>query len=732
MGGEIEEPTVIYRDTSARNIVFRDQLRRQQKKLKEKGCDVDSNNNRNYDDMSRSSPTFSISPMDSNPTSPLLIPMSSVESSPSSRDKVTISALPMLDLNHNDQFQPLLDFNMEKDAGSLTEEERAVARLFNEQKAVVKTIKHADVGDFLARFKSEADLEPKSFRTSVSLLPPGCKKMKCFGSVKQYSTGVVFALPDYCDDVFGKDVDATSVEDDDIVSSRTWCWPSGYAAKTEFNIDDYGNLINGRFEAQVKLSKLRALNESYVNDKDYVVGGRLIKGGLSEVPYNEMYVRVGGDTQAESSYKTGIHLPIALFCRSVSYREIVALLRSRARFCSSLGEQLGNIPLFFINPEKGLKVFTTELQEKFYKVMANELNPFQNLQIKHKTMMGSTSKMHLDQKHHELLELSKIRSKLTYEECASIAGGFGATDDSVAKLFMDALHDNTNSDSTCNISRLQNVVNEGLVAAVRSSDFHTSRQLLILYSLVASRNLPTREAEDDCEGHNVVSKTVDGINGIKILESTTSSPFDDNHLTTANVSTEELSSQEEKYLAQSSPLRRPPPPPLDTDRLRYATNSDGLLAVLGAAEVLKCLQDGSAKKRVEETVESIEEWISNGEQSISFRLTSWYGQRVAQGDLKIASEEMTSIGAFIGTKAISNRKAFSERLAKAIDATNFNSIRFLKAIHSIITSMHSPCLRLELLQYILGLDNRYSVAHVERSVELAATCINISLDDNEV
>jgi len=317
-------------------------------------------------------------------------------------------------------------------------------------------------------------------------------------------------------------------------------------------------------------------------------------------------------------------------------------------------------------------------------------------------MMGSTSKMHLDQKHHELLELSKIRSKLTYEECASIAGGFGATDDSVAKLFMDALHDNTNSDSTCNISRLQNVVNEGLVAAVRSSDFHTSRQLLILYSLVASRNLPTREAEDDCEGHNVVSKTVDGINGIKILESTTSSPFDDNHLTTANVSTEELSSQEEKYLAQSSPLRRPPPPPLDTDRLRYATNSDGLLAVLGAAEVLKCLQDGSAKKRVEETVESIEEWISNGEQSISFRLTSWYGQRVAQGDLKIASEEMTSIGAFIGTKAISNRKAFSERLAKAIDATNFNSIRFLKAIHSIITSMHSPCLRLELLQYILG------------------------------
>jgi hypothetical protein len=30
------------------------------------------------------------------------------------------------------------------------------------------------------------------------------------------------------------------------------------------------------------------------------------------------------------------------------------------------------------------------------------------------------------------------------------------------------------------------------------------------------------------------------------------------------------------------------------------------------------------------------------------------------------------------------------------------------------------------LQYILGLDNRYSVAHLARSVELAGTCLSIS------
>jgi hypothetical protein len=51
----------------------------------------------------------------------------------------------------------------------------------------------------------------------------------------------------------------------------------------------------------------------------------------------------------------------------------------------------------------------------------------------------------------------------------------------------------------------------------------------------------------------------------------------------------------------------PPPPPLDTDRLRSATNSDGLLAVLGAAQVLKAMQDGSAKRRTEEAVLAMEE-----------------------------------------------------------------------------------------------------------------------------
>ena len=102
----------------------------------------------------------------------------------------------------------------------------------------------------------------------------------------------------------------------------------------------------------------------------------------------------------------------------------------------------------------------------------------------------------------------------------------------------------------------------------------------------------------------------------------------------------------------------------------------------------------------------------------------------AQDDLKIATEGNSNFMAFISNKAITNRKRFAKQLRHSVENADFESIEFLKEIHAILLTMHSPCLRLELLQFILGLDNRYSVAHVARSVELAATCLNISASED--
>jgi hypothetical protein len=141
---------------------------------------------------------------------------------------------------------------------------------------------------------------------------------------------------------------------------------------------------------------------------------------------------------------------------------------------------------------------------------------------------------------------------------------------------------------------------------------------------------------------------------------------------------------------------------------------------------LKAMQDGGARKRTQEVVAAVEEWVESGQNSLAFRISSWYDQRAAQSDLKIATESNSSFTAFVSNRAIANRQAFAQQLREAASATDFTNMHFLMGIDDMLSRMHSPCLRLELLQYVLGLDNRYSVAHLARSVELAGTCLGIS------
>eukprot|EP00551_Chaetoceros_affinis_P011095 CAMPEP_0203665974 /NCGR_PEP_ID=MMETSP0090-20130426/3111_1 /ASSEMBLY_ACC=CAM_ASM_001088 /TAXON_ID=426623 /ORGANISM="Chaetoceros affinis, Strain CCMP159" /LENGTH=940 /DNA_ID=CAMNT_0050529733 /DNA_START=1203 /DNA_END=4022 /DNA_ORIENTATION=- len=693
-----------------------------------------------------------------------------------------IDPLPALELGPYNEFSELLEsrpFEWKEGEGpeegrvnqkvwdTMTSREQHVVSLFRHQKCVVKTVKKADWTDFLQKFvvkdgKPRRYLHPNdfktcskeerykkystkssemtfnSFMTSTSLLPSTGMKMRCFGSTKEYCLGVVFALPTE---------HHNNGEDEDIAAERTrsWCWPSGYAAKTEFNISPYGDLINGRDEALVSISALRTMNHTYLYEEDYEILGRMVKGGLTSLPYNEIYLRVGGcgiDTdESARSFDNGVGLPVGLFSRSIAYGDLIALMRTKARVSSVLGKsQTSNMPLFYITPQYGVHVITETMQAKLLHTMTNSLNPFQNPSLQHKTKIDETSPLHLQQKVQELFDLDddNIRDILTPEECARLAGGFGATDDSVAHLLMDAMIEDFEKEnqkkSTCH---LQNLVNEGLTAAVRSGDFNTSRQLLILYTLVASRGQQERERANSTMSHESLS-----VQGENEFLQAPPSPINDHKKRLAREFSRRSSSvmsegpmpkAPEKAPSQTSGLIEktavpppPPPPPLDTDKLRSATNSDGLLAVLGAAEVLKSMQNEAAKNRAIEAIEAIEEWIDKSENSVAYRLAHWRDLTAAQGDLKIATESSSHFMAFVSNKAIHNRKKFAEQLRESIKKTNFESINFLKSIHDMVSTMHSPCLRLELLQFILGLDNRYSVAHVARSVELAATCLNIS------
>ena len=93
-----------------------------------------------------------------------------------------------------------------------------VVLLFANQQACVKTVKNDD----WLRFVHQLHSGP--FRSSVTLPPPGGRRMCLFGRVSAGAVGVVF--------------DRRALD-----LSKAFIWPSGYYAKTEFNItfDKYDN-----------------------------------------------------------------------------------------------------------------------------------------------------------------------------------------------------------------------------------------------------------------------------------------------------------------------------------------------------------------------------------------------------------------------------------------------------------------------------------------------------------
>lgn len=541
--------------------------------------------------------------------------------------------LPTLDLGRNDEFLALLESGANDEIDpSWTKAEKEVFTMLKEQRGVVKTIKNSDWTAFLRRFQTahpsnskypdcHSDIAPhdefpfNSFVTSTTVLPPMGRKMRCFGAAAVYTTGVVFALPEY---------PSSDAESEAATATRTWSWPAGYSAKTEFNIDSRGNLINGRQEALVSLSTLREYNHDYITKEDYTVAGRVIVGGLKTVPYNEVFVRVGGHGRAVDSkdratgedrndlegtgrsLETGVGLPVALFVRTPTFGHLISLFRTRARLLHVLGEKhIKGLPLLLISPELGVRVLTETLQRDMFKIAAKNLNPFQNPLLAHKTTIDDTSESHLETKLEELIDLDEsIRTTLTPEECARLAGGFGATDDSIAQILKEAMIQDKNSQKDgikeTDTHKLQDIVNEGLAAAVRSGDYYTSRQLLILYSLVSS------------EGHRMDAKEekLKSINDESGDKGSTNKRLLDQKTNLDSAGT--LLKRQGSGMSDISTVSdgKPPPPapaPLDTDRLRSATNSDGLLAVLGAAQVLKAMKDGIAKKRTEECVLAVEE-----------------------------------------------------------------------------------------------------------------------------
>ena len=151
-------------------------------------------------------------------------------------------------------------------------------------------------------------------------------------------------------------------------------------------------------------------------------------GGLGRIS-NGIDLSTGDECNDEKgtgrTFDHGVGLPVALFVRQADYKTLVGLLRTRSRFSHIFGRDITRgMPLLFITPETGVRVFTECLQKQVLKKMAWELNPFQNPYLAHHCGVDNTSETHLKQKLEELLDLDddNLQQVLTPEEKARIAG----------------------------------------------------------------------------------------------------------------------------------------------------------------------------------------------------------------------------------------------------------------------------------------------------------------------
>ena len=152
---------------------------------------------------------------------------------------------------------------------------------------------------------------------------------------------------------------------------------------------------------------------------------------------------------------------------------------------------------------------------------------------------------------------------MTPDEKARIAGGFGATDESIANLLQQAVQRDMLENKPLHDSghNLQDLVNEGLSFALRANDYHTSRQLLVLYTLIASkgqrRNSDSRRLLGTDEGYQSdTSKASGSSKNWRDVEKDMEKNGDN----------ERNLFRDERSLGKDYIPRPPPPPPLDTDR----------------------------------------------------------------------------------------------------------------------------------------------------------------------
>jgi len=142
-----------------------------------------------------------------------------------------------------------------------------------------------------------------------------------------------------------------------------------------------------------------------------------------------------------------------------------------------------------------------------------------------------------------------------------------------------------------------------------------------------------------------------------------------------------------------------------------------VLIALGSLIALEDFSSGRMLPRIVAACRELEDWLSHSD-SMFYRLGSWRELASHAGP----GHEAT-VGAFLTRHSVENRRRFHDELLELEHYEEAHDVMHgMEHLRRLVDHLHHPCLRLELLQNILGLDQRFDVAAV---AEVSALALSI-------
>lgn len=508
----------------------------------------------------------------------------------------------------------------------------------SDQQCLLKTVANEDWIGFIRK------LQGPPFRTSTTLPPPGAKGMRLFGKVPSSCLGLLW-------------------DRRKLNLSDAFIWPSGYFAKSEFNVAPDGSLLNGRQDALVTVEDLLRANTelSYFHyGKGCNVTGELL-------PYNEVLLSVHG-----AGALTGI------FARSTLVTHLIWAMGIRALLVRVL-PAVGDLPLFVHDPELGMRPFGNAAQCSVVR---------QFLHAMHRPMASAGLPcIPLDT---HLLEMDNL-------EQLDFHGAHGITEEALTAVVNSLLKEGINGAGEMGSALV--------VGAPREQDVNPTKHGNSPMCRDSARAILARGLCVAVEANNATSAT-------SLVRCVAPLLFESANDTSA------LS-----MLASNAPLL----PVINggedfgayLHKLAGRAVSQSVLVPVGATIALDDFASGRMLPRIMGACAQLEAWLANSD-SLVFRLRSWHELHAHH-----APGDSPTITSFMRRKAVENRSQFYRALLELEKLEESHDVLHgMQKLHALVAELHHPCLRLQMLQHILGLDDRFDLQAIAAVAKLALKVIS--------